>query len=500
MTRTRWVVALVLVAAAGALVALVAPSQGTAKYRVDVVFDDSRGLVPGQLVQVAGARVGKITDVSLTREFRARVHMEVDEKFAPFREDATCTIKPQGLIAENYVQCDPGTPDAKPLRARGDGAPTVAVERTTQPVSLTDLFEIWNAPTRDRLRVLFNTLGIANAARGEDLNAMLRRFNPTLQQARETIGMLERQRDDLAQMVDATGEAAEGLARRPERLTEVVRRTGRVTARTAQRRGALAEGVRRLPGLLAEATPALRKLDATMDAGRPLFEALTAAAPGLNRVSSDIPRLSEVAKPALRRLGPVLRDGADTARRSAPLIRLVAQTAAASLPSAKTAGVLFPTLEERGFARDFIAFNYNGAMAAARYDETSHILPAHVLPSICSQYATVPEPACGATRSAPEQRSEPRRKKRSTKKRSRTREERREQAREAPRGSEPAPAAPRVPELPKLPELPRLPELPKTPKPKLPELPKLPDNLPLPKTGDEKPDTDVEGLLEFLLG
>jgi ABC-type transporter Mla subunit MlaD len=454
--------------------------------------------VAGQLVQVAGARVGKITDVSLTREFRARVHMEVDGKFAPFREDATCTIKPQGLIAENYVQCDPGTPDAKPLRARGDSVPTVDVERTTQPVSLTDLFEIWNAPTRDRLRVLFNTLGIATAARGEDLNAMLRRFNPTLQQARKTIGMLERQRDDLAQMVDATGEVVDGLARRPERLTRVVERTGRVTARMAERRGALAEGVRRLPGLLREALPALRKLDATMDAGRPLFEALTEAAPGVNRVSADVPRLSEVAKPALRRLGPVLSDGATTARRSAPLIKLVAQTAAASLPSAKTAGVLFPTLEERGFARDFIAFNYTGAMAAARYDETSHILPAHVLPSLCSQYATAPDEGCGASRSAPQQRSEPRRKKRKAS-RPRRREERRDQApSETPRAADPAPGAPRLPELPKVPELPKLPKTPELPR--LPELPKLPDSLPLPKGGDEKPSEDAEGLLEFLLG
>ncbi len=32
--------------------------RATTSYRVDVVFDDSRGLIPGQLVQVAGARVG----------------------------------------------------------------------------------------------------------------------------------------------------------------------------------------------------------------------------------------------------------------------------------------------------------------------------------------------------------------------------------------------------------------------------------------------------------
>ena len=59
-----------------AVAAIVAPaSPGDSEYRVDVVFDDARGLVPGQLVQIAGARVGTIEDVSVTRDFKARIHM-----------------------------------------------------------------------------------------------------------------------------------------------------------------------------------------------------------------------------------------------------------------------------------------------------------------------------------------------------------------------------------------------------------------------------------------
>ena len=65
--------------------------------------------------------------------------------------------------------------------------PTVPVERTTQPVASIDLFEIWNVPTRDRARLLLNELGIGAVARGEDLNAILRRANPSLQAARRTI-------------------------------------------------------------------------------------------------------------------------------------------------------------------------------------------------------------------------------------------------------------------------------------------------------------------------
>jgi virulence factor Mce-like protein len=474
----------VLAAAAG--VAIAAPSQDGSDYRVDVVFDDSRGLVPGQLVQVAGARVGTITDVTVTRDYKARVHLEVDRKFAPFRADATCTIKPQGLIAENYVECVPGSPDARPLRGRGDAPPTVPVERTTQPVALTDLFEIWNAPTRDRLQVLLSTLGIATVSRGEDLNAILRRANPTLARARETIGVLERQRDDLAAAVDATGEIADRLAERPERLRTLVDRAAAVTTKTATERAALGAGVRRLPGLLREARPALQRLDATMDAGQPLLERLEAAAPPVNRLSADVPRLAKVAEPALARLAPVLREGAETARRSAPLLGLIQQYARASLPNAQIAGTLFPTLEDRGFPRAFLEFLYHGAVAAARYDESGHILPAHATLTLCGMYATAPVRGCGSSN---EPRSE-RRSRRSSRDGGddRPREDR-TGAPPATTPSAPSPAAPAPQDA-----APAAPSTPPVPAPALPPLPQPPP-VPQDPAGDA-----VDDLLDYLLG
>ena len=85
-------------------------SEGDSKSPIDIVYDDARGLVPGQVVQIAGARVGTIKEVSVTSGYKALIHTEIDRDFLPFHKDATCTIKPQGLIAENYVECDPGRP------------------------------------------------------------------------------------------------------------------------------------------------------------------------------------------------------------------------------------------------------------------------------------------------------------------------------------------------------------------------------------------------------
>src|SRR5581483_1584015 len=68
--------------------------------RFDVIFDDARGLVSGQLVKVAGATAGSISNVTVTADFKARIEATIERRFVPLHQDATCTIRPEGLIAE----------------------------------------------------------------------------------------------------------------------------------------------------------------------------------------------------------------------------------------------------------------------------------------------------------------------------------------------------------------------------------------------------------------
>ncbi len=88
----------------------------------------------------------------------------------------------RGLIAENYVDCDPGSANSPALTAQGGFPPTVPVTNTTEPVSLLDLFNIFNLPTRQRFMVIVDELGIGTAARGQDFNDILRRAKPALKE------------------------------------------------------------------------------------------------------------------------------------------------------------------------------------------------------------------------------------------------------------------------------------------------------------------------------
>lgn len=388
-------------AAVAALVVLLGHSSGpsASTARFDVIFDDARGLVGGQLVKVAGARAGSIDTVVLTSGFKARIEASIDRRFMPFHQNATCTIRPEGLIAENYLQCDPGTPGSPVLQPSGGHPPTVPVTQTTEPVSLLDLFNTFNLPTRQRMAVILDELGIATAGRGEDLNQILLRANPTLGLARQAISILTRQRAQLQTLIDSSDTlAAQGAAGRAE-LQRFLDQGAALSSLTAAHSSALSQSIARLPALLAATKPSLDQLDAVATQGTPLLQQLTAAAPSLDRVASDLGPFAAAAKPGLSKLSAALSQAIPAIRKSTPLIGTIRAYSDRSKASTALAGKLFPNLQRHGFTESFLSVLYYTAASLARFDSTSHILPLFLLApnnGACASYATTPVQGCSA--------------------------------------------------------------------------------------------------------
>jgi ABC-type transporter Mla subunit MlaD len=397
----RLVALLALAAVAAAVVGIVSSSSSSrsSTARFDVIFDDARGLVGGQLVKIAGARAGEIDNVVLTPDFKARIEATVDRRFMPFHADATCTIRPEGLIAENYVQCDPGTAGSPVLQGSDGHPPTVPVADTTEPVSLLDLFNTFNLPTRQRMAVIINELGIATAGRGEDLNQILLRANPTLELARQAISILVTQRAQLRTLIDASNTvAAQGAAGRTN-LQRFLDQAASLSTVTAAHSGALSEAIARLPGMLSATRPALNQLKTVATDGTPLLQELTNAAPSLNRVATDLGPFAAAAKPGLARLSVALRTAIPAIRQSTPLISTIRSYAHRSAPSTALAAKLFENLQQHGFSEEFLSIFYYVGVALSRFDSTSHLLPLFVIApnsGACGQYATKPVAGCSA--------------------------------------------------------------------------------------------------------
>ena len=73
-------------------------------YFVRAIFDNASTIVPGEDVKVAGVPVGVVSKMDVTEDNKAAITLQInDEKFAPFKTDASCKIRLQGLIGERFV-------------------------------------------------------------------------------------------------------------------------------------------------------------------------------------------------------------------------------------------------------------------------------------------------------------------------------------------------------------------------------------------------------------
>ena len=384
----------VLVCAAVAAVTTIGASDPKSGTRVDAVFDSTANLIPGQDVKIAGARVGQVEDIALTKGRKARVEMEVEEGFAPFRADAECTIRPQSLIGEKFIQCNPGTADRPPLEDGEDGAPTVPLEQTHSPVDLDLVFAALRQPYSQRLAIILNELGTGVAGRSDDLNAAIRRANPALQEVNDVLRILNRDRAVLGRLVDQSDRVIAELARRRGSVTSFIERSDRVAQEVSARRGELGEAIERMPPLLDELEPTADRLAALASDATPTLRDLRRAAPGAEALLEDFDPVADAARPALKRLAETSEVGRRAVRAARPVAAKLKPVAAILPPIAELAAKLQESVRDSGAIEGLQLYTFYGAGAQARFDRFSHILPSYQLAGDCQQYAEEPVPAC----------------------------------------------------------------------------------------------------------
>jgi len=371
MRRVAISAAVLLVLAA--VTVLARNGGGVDAYRVDAIFDTAKSIVPGQSVKIAGARVGRVDGVELAPGPRARVSLSVDGRFAPFRADARCRILPNGVISGNYVDCDPGTPSQRPLAPR-QGVPTVAVDRTTVPLSFQDLLEVFSVPVSDRVGLLLDSLGVATAGRGNDINAILRRANPTLTEGRRVLTAIASQRDALADATTQTRRVLATLAARRKDVRRFVTAASDVAGTAGSRARRLTTGVQRLPAMLTELRRSFSSIDTIAQEGTPALDRLRASAPELRSLTRALPRFTSAGTPGVKALGSALRA---SRRELGPLanvtrhLHAATETGKSTVPKVEQ---LLTDLRRRGGVEGLTKLIYGMSAIAGGYDSISHFV------------------------------------------------------------------------------------------------------------------------------
>ena len=389
-------VGLALVVAAAVLVAVGASGDTAGGYRVDALFDNADFLVKGQEVKIAGAVAGSVTGVRVTPQHKARVEMSVETGFAPFRSDASCAIRPESLIGEKFVDCDPGSPQGHRLVGQHGQAPTVPLTHNTSPVDVDLVLGALRLPYRQRLSLLVNELGTGLAGRPAELNAAIRRANPALGQVNRVLAIVNRDRATLGRMVDASDTVLAELARRRGQVADFVDRASRVSQTVASSRGNLGEAIRRLPPALAQLQPASQQLAGLATDARPVVRQLRVAAPSVNAVVGDLPALNDATLPTLGKLDELATVGRRAVRHAEPVAAALRPVANRLPELSLLARQLNENLQQRGVVEGLLTFVYLGSAATARFDRFSHILPSYQIAGTCQQYASTPAAGCSA--------------------------------------------------------------------------------------------------------
>jgi ABC-type transporter Mla subunit MlaD len=344
----------VVVAVLAAAFVLTGASEKDKGRSYRIVLDNAFGLVEGGDFRVGGVRAGKTTafDIKKRRGHHpeAVVTAEISQPgFDDFREDASCEVKPQSLIGEYYVDCQPGS---SPKRLPTDGKGTVPVRQTASTIPTDLVNNIMRRPYRERLRFIINELGTGLAGRPQDLQAVLKRAHPGLRETTRVLRILGDQNRVIENFIRDSDTVIGELNGNRRDVVRWVQEAGDASEISATRSQAIREGFRRLPTFLAELRPTMARLEDLIDAQSPLLGELRAASPSLTTFFRRLGPFSQASRPALRSLGESAEVGTRAFREGAQEINELSELAPKAQPTFKPLRQFLQTADDRRRAID----------------------------------------------------------------------------------------------------------------------------------------------------
>jgi phospholipid/cholesterol/gamma-HCH transport system substrate-binding protein len=421
----RLITAAVVAAALVAVVLLLAGgSSSSSGYRVRAVFDNGGFMVPGEEVRVAGANVGEIESVSVSmpdetvayrngqpvsKPGKAIIVMNItDSGFQDFRQDATCLIRPQSLIGEKFVDCQPTLPRAPgslpppPLKKIRDGEPgageyLLPLGSNGTSVDPDLINDIQTLPYAQRFRLIFNELGAGLAGRGEDLEVLVKRANPVLRDVDRLFGVLSAQRNELAQLASDSEAILRPLSRERSHVAGFLTNAGAAAQASSEKGPELEEALQKFPTFLREFRKTMVSLKSFSDAGTPLLEDFGTAAPSLTDATRTLTPFSEALTVSLKSLGNAGEASGPYFAKADPVVKKARDLAKSGVvPTSELAKLLISLKTTRGWD-GLTELIYNTAVSLNGFDQYGHYGRTLASLTNCVEYISNPNGSSGCS-------------------------------------------------------------------------------------------------------
>ncbi|MGE4426179.1 MAG: MlaD family protein [Solirubrobacteraceae bacterium] len=297
------------------------------RYEIDVVVPDPFQLVANADVRAAGVKIGTVKSVR-PQGAAGIVRLAIEQRHAPIHRDARVQLRTKTLVGENYLDVQPGTPAAGALDA-GDVLP---IDRAGEAVQLDRILSTLDRRTRADVRRNLDALGPGTKGRGGDVNELLGALRPTVGRVDALTGVIQGQRQALADLVQQAGQILDVFRRRSDAVRTLATRTRRAAEAAASRDEALGRAIDALPATLTQArstsrdlaglarrrTGTVRELATAIGTLRPVVDDLGPAAVQARRLLVELPPFLRRADPlldALRRFGEQAVPAVDPTRR-----------------------------------------------------------------------------------------------------------------------------------------------------------------------------------------
>jgi phospholipid/cholesterol/gamma-HCH transport system substrate-binding protein len=304
------IAALLAVSAAvvvAALILLGGPGKG---YTVKARFQNASQLVKGNLVQVAGQPVGKVTSIDLTPDGQAQVTMKIDDDHSPLRRGTKAVVRQASLsgIANRYVD----------LTLPGQGAPripdggVIEQDSTTSAVDLDQIFNTFDDRTQKSLQKVFKGSGAQFHGKGQEMNEGLLYLNPSLAASSRLFRELNRDTPLLERFIVSSSKLVTDVADRRDDLAGLVDNLATTTTAIGDEQANLEESLAQLPPFMRRANTTFLNLRAALDDLDPLVEDSKPVAKKLRPFMAELRPLARDARPTLHDLSDILgKQGAD---------------------------------------------------------------------------------------------------------------------------------------------------------------------------------------------
>ncbi len=391
---------LALVAAATTAGAwLAVTSAGAAdEQRHTVVLDNAFGLTEGSDLRSSGVTIGKVNGLAIQRSTARALATIVVTKpsFAGFRADVFCEVKPQSLIGEYYLDCDPGDKD-------GPAPATIPVEQTAGTIPPDVVLDILRRPARERFGLILTELGVGLTGRGEDLNTTLRRAVPALRETDKVLKILVDNRRTINALTRDADRTLVAIAANRRDVGRFVREAGDTTQASASRAAALKSTVDKLPGFLRELRPTLAELGTTARLQTPALRDLRRATPDLTELLQRLGPFADSARPAVRGLGRASDTGIGAVTEARSTVKQLRTLGSTSTEPMRNLRFVLEDINDRDRATEpnrlspgngggftgleaLLQYFFVQSQAINIYDSKGFLLKLNVLLNECSQY------------------------------------------------------------------------------------------------------------------